>query len=80
MGKRSNSALRNASHIQPMADGTDRRACRRYGTSVPRTTWASPVETRHIEPRQRLSRSEIRDRELYGSVTRIGFEPKRAYR
>lgn len=80
MVKKSNRELRTASHTQPMANGTERRVSRRYGQDVERKTWASPVVVRHVQPRPRLSREEIKERELLGSVVRMGFEPKRAYR
>lgn len=80
MGKRSNRELRTAHNTLPMANGTERRVGRKYGDDVPRQTWASEVSVRHITPKARLSREELRERELFGSVVRMSFETKRAYR
>lgn len=80
MTKKSNRELRTAHNTQKMVSGTETRVSRRYGTDVPRVPWASEVSVRRVAPKERLSKDELREREIFGSVVRMSFEAKRSFR
>lgn len=69
-----------SSHIQPMADGRTQKASRKWGDDTPKSTTGGEITVRRITPRARLSHDEIKERMLYGGITRQTVEPKRAWR